>query len=228
MVATNHRLLSFRAISLVISFVFATTVYINVHSFFMFPLFLLQVASFILAIKLKCWNKEQSLRVISHGGSVILITVYCLAIAVGVVVSMTTSGVSNSITLLLFYVTCLDALMAIPFVLSFTDKSKWQHGGSVSQFGPGSENNHVNDRIAAAYADSDYDLMSNEICWPQSDYYANSDTDSSPGVNPASGLPMANDAIDVGGNVYGFGDTSFANYDHHTNQFSDFDYHNNS
>lgn len=226
MVVTNHRLLNFRTISLVVSFVFATTVYVNVHSFFMFPLFLLQVASLILAIKLKCWNKEQSLRLISHGGLVILITVYCLAIAVGVVVSMTTSGVSNSITLLLFYVTCLDALMAIPFVLSFTDKSKWQHGGSVSQSGPGSENNHVNDRIAAAYADSDYDLMSNEMYWPQSDCHVSSTSGDSFDINPATGQTMVG-MYDTSGCLYGYSDPVFTNDNNLNSQFSDFDYHNN-
>ena len=184
MVVTNHSLLKFRTVSLLVSFIFATTVYVNVHDLFMFPLFLLQVASLILAMKLKCWNKEKSLRVISRGGLVLLITVYCLAIAVGVVVSTTTSGVSNSITLLLFYVTCLDALMAIPFVMSFTDKTKWQSAGSATGLAASSV---MNGEIAAAYADSDYDLMSNEIYWPQSDYHTTGALDSSPGVNPASG-----------------------------------------
>ncbi|MFW7208749.1 MULTISPECIES: hypothetical protein [unclassified Enterobacter] len=227
MVVTNHSLLKFRTVSLLVSFVFATTVYVNVRDFFMFPLFLLQVASLILAIKLKCWSKEKSLRVISRSGLFLLITVYCLAIAVGVVVSTTTSGVSNSITLLLFYVTCLDALMAIPFVMSFTDKTKWQSAGSVTGLAASSVMNGENGQITAAYADSDYDLMNNEIYWPQSDYHTTSALDSSPGVNPASGLPMANDAIDVGGNVYGFGEPVFNDDSFHTNQFSDFDYHNN-
>jgi hypothetical protein len=225
MVVTNHRLLKFRTISLVVSFVFATTVYVNVRGFFMFPLFLLQVASLMLAIKLKGWNKEHSLRVISRGGLVFLITVYCLAIAVGVVVSTTTSGVSNSITLLLFYVTCLDALMAIPFVLSFTDKTKWQSAGPAIGPVQGSAMCGGNGQIAPTYAGSDYNAT--DFDWPQSDYHTTSALDSSPGVNPASGLPMANDAIDVGGNVYGFGDPVFSNDSFHTNQFSDFDYHNN-
>ncbi|HHA2302499.1 hypothetical protein I4P06_21635 [Enterobacter asburiae] len=227
MVVTNHSLLKFRTVSLLVSFAFATTVYVNVHDFFMFPLFLLQVASLILAIKLKCWNKEKSLRVISRVGLVLLIAVYCLAIAVGVVVSTTTSGVSNSITLLLFYVTCLDALMAIPFVMSFTDKTKWQIAGPATGLAASSVMNGENCQITAAYADSDYDLMNNEIYWPQNDYHTTSALDSSPGVNPASGLPMANDAIDVGGNVYGFGEPVFNDDSFHTNQFSDFDYHNN-
>ncbi|EPZ8357894.1 hypothetical protein ACXWYY_003438 [Enterobacter hormaechei] len=227
MVVTNHSLLKFRTISLVVSFAFATTVYVNVHSFYMFPLFLLQVASLIFAIKLKCWNKEQSLRVISRGGLVFLITVYCLAIAVGGGASTTTSGVSNSITLLLFYVTCLDALMAIPFVLSFTDKSKWQHGRSVSQFGPSSEKTHVNDRIAAAYADSGYDPMSNEMYWPQSDSHASSIPGDSFDINPATGQTMVG-MYDTSGCLYGYSDPVFINDNHLTNQFSDFDYHNNS
>ncbi len=225
MVVTNHLLLKFRTVSLLISFVFATTVYVNVRGLFMFPLFLLQVAALILAIKLKCWDKEQSLRVISRGGLIFLITVYCLAITVGVVVSTTTSGVSNSITLLLFYVTCLDALMAIPFVLSFTDKTKWQSAGPATGLAQGAAMYAGNGQIAAAYEDSDYNAA--DYDWPQSDYHTTSALDNSPGVNPASGLPMANDSIDVGGNVYGFGDPVFSNDSFHTNQFSDFDYHNN-
>ncbi|RXJ10748.1 hypothetical protein [Lelliottia nimipressuralis] len=228
MAITNHDLLGFRVISLLVAAVFSAVVYVDIHAYFMFPLFLLQLVVLVLALVLKRRRKEKSLVIIGKGGFIAIVFIYICAVALGITMSLTTSRTMDAIFLLLFYVVCLDAIMAIPFVLSFTDKSKWQHGGPVSRSGSGSEINHVNGHMAAAYADSDYNLMSNEMCWPQSDCHANSITDSPPGVNPASGLPMANDAIDVGGNVYGFGDTSFVNYDHHTNQFSDFDYHNNS
>jgi hypothetical protein len=228
MIITNHKLLPFRAVSVLLSAVFATVIYFDVNEYFMFPLFLLQSISFLLAYYLKLIRKEKSLVRISQGGAASIIIVYICAIALGVMVSMTASRILEAIGSLLIYVVCLDAFMAIPFVLSFTDKSKWQYGGSVTRSGLCAEINHVNGQMAAVYADSNYDQMSNDLYWPQSDHHANSIIDSSPGVNPASGLPMANDAIDVGGNVYGFGDTSFVNYDHHTNQFSDFDYHNNS
>lgn len=225
---TNHKLLRFRILSPIIATVFAVAVYAEVKEYFMFPIVFLQMAALVLAIKLKCNKNEQSLTVVSRGCGVFLIILYVLAVSMGIMVAMQSAGIAHSIAVACFYVVVLDALMAIPFVLSFSDKSKWQHGGHVSRTESGSETNHVSDHIAAAYADSDYDLMSNETYWPQSDYHANSITDSSLGVNPASGLPMANDAIDIGGNVYGFGDASFANYDHHTSQFSDFDYHNHS
>lgn len=175
MAVTNHRLLKFRTISLVISFVFATTVYVNVHDLFMFPLFLLQVVSLMLVIKLKSWNKEKSIRSISRGGVAFLIAVYSLAIAVGVVVSTTTSGVSNSITLLLFYVTCLDALMAIPFVLSFTDKTKWQSSYSGSGFGNDSSVNSANGQAMTGYTDSSGCLPGcGTPSWPAEPYRSNS------------------------------------------------------
>lgn len=84
---------------------------------------------------------------------------------------------------------------------------------------------HANGQTVMAYPNSDYNAA--DYDWPQSDYHTTSTLDNSPGVNPASGLPMANDAIDVGGNVYGFGEPVFNDDSFHTNQFSDFDYHNN-
>lgn len=84
---------------------------------------------------------------------------------------------------------------------------------------------HANGQTVTAYADSDYNAS--DYDWPQSNYHTSSFSDSSLVVNPASGLPMINDATDVAGNVYGFGEPMFPSYDHDTNQFSDFDYHNN-
>jgi hypothetical protein len=140
----------------------------------MFSLFLLQVSSVILAIKLKCWNKEQSIRVISRGGLAFLITVYCLAITVGVLVSTTTSGVSNTITLLIFYVTCLDGLVAIPFVLSFTDKIKWQSNYSSAGFGDGSSINSANGQAMTGYTDSSGCLPGcGTPSWPVDTYTSN-------------------------------------------------------
>lgn len=85
----------------------------------------------------------------------------------------------------------------------------------------------TNGQMVTAFADSDYSATDRDIYWPQHDYHTNSAFDSSPGVNPASGLPMVNDVMDVGGNVYGFGEPTFSNDSFNTNQFSDFDYHNN-
>jgi len=86
---------------------------------------------------------------------------------------------------------------------------------------------YSNDRIAAAYADSDYDLMSNEIYWPQSDSHASSTSGDSFDINPATGQTMVG-MYDTSGCLYGYSDPAFINDNHLTNQFSDFDSHNNS
>lgn len=119
--------------------------------------------------------------------------------------------------------TCLLGLV-MPFI--FSDRNR-AINHTVAEFGTSSAAHLAEDRIATSYFDSDYDLRNNEVYWPQNDYHTTSALYNSPGVNPASGLPMANDAIDVGGNVYGFGEPMFNDDSFHTNQFSDFDYHNN-
>ena len=132
----------------------------------------------------------------------------------------------DGILTLWFYSALAACLLGLVMPVIFSDRYR-AINHTAAEFGASSASHFVGDRMAAAYADSDYDLMSNEIYWPQSDYHTTSALDNSPGVNPASGLPMANDSIDVGGNVYGFGDPVFSNDSFHTNQFSDFDYHNN-
>lgn len=225
MVVSNHNLLEFRAISLLVSAFFAVVVYMDVSGIFMFSLFFLQLATFALAFLLKRKRKQKSLVEINLSASIVLVVVYICAIALGVFASMNASRTMEAVCSLLIYVVCLDALMAIPFVLSFTDKTKWQSAGPATGLAQGAAMYAGNGQIAAAYADSDYNAA--DYDWPQSDYHTTSALDNSPSVNPASGLPMANDSIDVGGNVYGFGDPVFSNDSFHTNQFSDFDYHNN-
>lgn len=146
---------------------------------------------------------------------------------IGFVAFLGEARLEERIASLLFPLVSLDLIMSVLFLLFSFSHSKWQRVGPATGPAQGSAMNAENGQIAAVYADSDYDLMSNEIYWPQNDYHTTSALDSSPGVNPASGLPMANDAIDVGGNVYGFGEPVFNDDSFHTNQFSDFDYHNN-
>lgn len=221
---TNHKLLKYRVISLLLSAVFSLVVYMDVKEYSMAPLFLLQLVSFLLAFKLKRKRKGKSLVSISRGGIVAIIIVYTCAIALGVTVSMTASRHMDAIFLILFYVVCLDALMAIPFVLSFTDKTKWQR----VNYAPGTHSNNADSQIFKPYDDSGLSAHDSDTYWHQSPHYIASSIDSSPAVNPASGLIMIDDAIDVAGNFYGFNDHSFSNDISQSNQFSDYDYHNNN
>lgn len=224
MTLTNHKLLWFRIGSIFVSAFFAIIVAVDVNGYFMFPLFLLQLVSFLIALKLKYKRKEKSLVSISRGGIVAIIIVYTCAIALGVAVSMTASRPMEAIGLLLIYVVILDALVAIPFVLSFTNYSEWQRVRYV----PGTHSNHADSQMFKPYADSDLIANDSDTYWHQSPHYTASSIDSSPDVNPASGLIMVDNAIDVAGNFYGFNDHSFSNDISQTNQFSDYDYHNNN
>lgn len=227
MITSNHKLLKFRTISLFVSAFFAIAVYVDVSGIFMLPLFLLQLATFSLAFLLKRKRKQKSLVKINPPASIVIVVIYICAIALGVFASMNASRTTEAVCSLLIYVVCLDALLAIPFTLSFTDRSKWQHVAPASGFVAGSSLHDTNGQMVTAFADSDYSATDRDMYWPQNDYHTNSAFDSSPGVNPASGLPMVNDVMDVGGNVYGFGEPTFSNDSFNTNQFSDFDYHNN-
>lgn len=222
MIVTNHGLLKLRILSPLMATVFAIVVYIDIKQYFMFPLVFLQVAALIFAFKLKSMNKERSLRVIARGGLVFIVITYGLATALGVFVSMKTPKTVESIFLLLFYVTCLDALMAIPFVMSFTDQSKWQRVGPVSG-GASSALHGDNNQTVMAYAGSDYNAA--DYDWPQSDYYTSALSSDSFDINPATGQTMVG-MYDTSGCLYGYSDPVFTD-NNHTNQFSDFDYHNN-
>ncbi|WP_312156807.1 hypothetical protein [Lelliottia nimipressuralis] len=223
MIVTNHGLLKLRILSPLMATVFAVVVYIDVKQYFMFPLVVLQVSSLIFAFKLKCMNKERSLRVVTRGGVIFIVIAYGLATTLGVFVSMNTPKTVESIFLLLFYVTCLDALMAIPFIMSFTDQSKWQRVGPVSGPAASSAMHGANGGIAAAYADSDYNAA--DYDWPQSDYHTSVLSSDSFDINPATGQTMVG-MYDTSGCLYGYSDPVFTD-NNHTNQFSDFDYHNN-
>ncbi|MDZ7324873.1 hypothetical protein N4G41_24895 [Kosakonia sacchari] len=151
---TNHKLLNYRIVSILVAAVFALDVYIDVNEYFMFPLFLLQLVTFALAFALKKKRKEKSIVNISRGGSVALLLIYTCAVGIGITVSMTTSRPLDTIFLLLVYVVILDALMSIPFVLSFTDKATWQSSYSGSGFGNDSPINSANGQAMTGYTDS--------------------------------------------------------------------------
>lgn len=144
---------------------------------------------------------------------------------IGFVAFLGEARLEERIVSLLFPVVALDLIMSVLFLLFSYSHSKWQRVGPVSGPAESSAMYGGNGGIATAYPDSDYSAT--DYDWPQSDYHTSAVSDSSLGVNPASGLPMINDAMDIAGNVYGFGEPTFPSYDHHTNQFSDFDYHNN-
>ena len=174
MVVSNHNLLKFRAISLLVSAFFAISVYIDVSGIFMFPLFLLQLATFALAFLLKRKRKQKSLVEINLSASIALVVVYICAIALGVFASINASRAMEAVCSLLIYMVCLDALMAIPFVLSFTDKTKWQSGYSGSGFGNDSSVNLANGQAMTGYTDSSGCLPGcGTPSWPVETYTAN-------------------------------------------------------
>lgn len=188
-----------------------------------FPVVFVSCMSLLICrLKAKAWIKLTKMQVASLSVFIIMMA------SVGYMAGYDDGTMFDGLLCLWFYMVLSDCLLSIVMSAILSSDRKHKAVYAAPRIGSGSEINHVNGHIAAAYAASDYDLMSNEMYWPQSDYHANSIADSSLGVNPASGLPMANDAIDIGGNVYGFGEASFVNYDHHTSQFSDFDYHNHS
>lgn len=196
---TNHKLLNFRIVSILVAAVFTLDVYIDVNEYFMFPLFILQLVTFLLALLLKKKRKEKSLVIISRGGSIALLLIYICAIVMGVFVSMTTSRPVDAIFLLLIYVVILDALMSIPFVLSFTEGSRWRSGYGTSDGGRVSGMTPANGVPIIGCSDSS---GTTPTLWPAG-HHSNDIHIESPGVNPTTGLPMANGAVDVGGNLYG-------------------------
>lgn len=82
----------------------------------------------------------------------------------------------------------------------------------------------ANGQTVTAYADSDYNAA--DYDWPQSDYHSSTVSSDSFDINPATGQTMVG-MYDTSGCLYGYSDPVFTDNHHHTNQFSDFDYHNN-
>lgn len=171
---TNHKLLRFRVLSLVMASVFVMVFYIDVGEYFMLPVFILQLLTFLFACLLKKKRRGKSLVNISKAGVIALIILYSCAIGLGIAVSMTSTRLLDSIFLLIFYVVCLDAFMSIPFVLSFTDKTKWQAGGSGSGFGDDSSINSANGQAMTGYTDSSGCLPGcGTPSWPTETYTSN-------------------------------------------------------
>ena len=221
---TNHDLLKLRVISPIIAFIYAMAVCIDVSQHVMFPFVLLQMIIILIAKRLKKKKGERSCGVVHKGVLLFIMFVYGLAIALGILVSMTATSAIEAISLLLIYVVFLDALMAIPFVLSFTNYFELQR----VHYAAGTHGNSADSTMVRTYDDSGLSDYDSDSYWHQSPHYTDSSIDSSSAVNPASGLIMVNDAIDVAGNFYGFNDHSFSNDISQTNQFSDYDYHNNN
>lgn len=196
---TNHKLLKFRILSPIFATVFAVAVYAEVKEYFMFPFVFLQLASLVLAIKFKCKKNKKSLSVISKGGAIFLTILYVLAIAMGIMVAMKSANIAHSIAAACFYVVCLDAIMAIPFVLSFTEGSRWSSGYGTSDGGRVSGITPASGMPIIGCSDSG---GTTPTLWPAG-HHSNDIHIESPGVNPTTGLPMANGAVDVGGNLYG-------------------------
>lgn len=171
---TNHNLLKLRILSPIIATVFSVAVYAEVKEYFMFPFVFLQLVSIFIAIKFKCAENEKSLSVISKGWVVFLTALYMLAIAMGILVAIESTNIAHSIAAACFYVVCLDAIMAIPFLLSFVDKSKWNAYEISHDFGDDSSINSANGQAMTGYTDSSGCLPGcGTPSWPQDDYYSN-------------------------------------------------------
>lgn len=132
----------------------------------------------------------------------------------------------DGVLCLWFYSTLAACLLGIVMPAIFSE-NKGAINFTTPVFASGPAINSTSCQLVSAYADSDYNSAEHDLYCPQSDYHTSATSGDSFDINPASGLPMVNSAIDVGGNPYGFGEPTFSSYDHHTSQFSDFDYHNN-
>lgn len=130
----------------------------------------------------------------------------------------------DGVLTLWFYSALAACLLGLVMPVIFSDRYR-AINYTAAEFGASSASHFVGDRMAAAYADSDYDLMSNEIYWPQSDYHKSAVSSDSFDINPATGQTMVG-MYDTSGCLYGYSDPVFTD-NNHTNQFSDFDYHNN-
>ncbi|MEG5888161.1 hypothetical protein UXP46_23255 [Enterobacter ludwigii] len=141
---------------------------------------------------------------------------------IGFVAFLGEARLEERIASLLFPIVVLDLIMSVLLLLFSYSHTKWQRAGPAQ----GSVMYAENGQIAAAYADSEYDLMSNEIYWPQSDYHTSAFSSDSFDINPSTGQTMVG-MYDTSGCLYGYSDPVFTDDHHNTNQFSDFDYHNN-
>lgn len=114
-------------------------------------------------------------------------------------------------------------LLGLVMPVIFSDRNR-AINHTAAELGTSSASHFVGDRIAAAYADSDYNAA--DYDWPHSDYHTSAISSDSFDINPATGQTMVG-MYDTSGCLYGYSDPVFTDDHHNTNQFSDFDYHNN-
>lgn len=143
---------------------------------------------------------------------------------IGFVAFLGEARLEERIASLLFPIVSLDLIISVLFLLFSFSHSKWQHVGPATGPAQGSAMHTENGQIAAAYADSDYNVA--DYDWPQSDYHMSAFSSDSFDINPATGQTMVG-MYDTSGCLYGYSDPVFTDDHHNTNQFSDFDYHNN-
>lgn len=226
MIIAKQTIMKFRCCSIIIAIALGVESYVNAHQSLMlaFPLIQFFIAWILLSlIKKHCFKKVLK---ISRAVLLFVCMVYFIGLLLGGYVSSISSGFSEKFFSLLIYISCVDVAIGLILIVSFAENSKWKRVSCTSGYG----SNPADSAMVRPYDDSvlsAYGFDSNSY-WHQSPHYTTASIDSSPAVNPASGLIMVDDAIDVAGNFYGFNDHSFSNDSSQTNQFSDYDYHNNN
>lgn len=149
---------------------------------------------------------------------------YFFALVIGLMAFLGEARIEERITSLLLPVIVIDLIMSILSIGFLLPESALYSPNNSSS----SDGNSLNSAMVGPYGNSGLSAHDSDTYWHQSPHYTASSIDSSPAVNPASGLIMIDNAIDVAGNFYGFNDHSFSNDISQTNQFSDYDYHNNN
>lgn len=142
---------------------------------------------------------------------------------IGFVAFLGEARLEERIASLLFPIVVLDLIMSVLFLLFSYSHSKWQRVVPVSDPAAPAAMYGGNGQVAATYAESDYNAA--DYDWPQSDYHTSAVSSDSFDINPATGQTMVG-MYDTSGCLYGYSDPVFTD-NNHTNQFSDFDYHNN-
>lgn len=127
----------------------------------------------------------------------------------------------DGVLCLWFYTTLGTCLLGIVMPAIFSQKK-----GGVNVATPLVANSAMycsNGQTVTPYPESDYSVT--DYDWPQSDYHTSALSSDSFDINPATGQTMVG-MYDTSGCLYGYSDPVFTDHNH-TNQFSDFDYHNN-
>lgn len=184
---------------------------------------------FLSLVYLKLRKRKVSIVSLTKVRLVCVLIFFMLMCSVGFMAGYDNGSIFDGFICLWFYASLAVGLLGVimPAIILSDMKSgviNFPSSGMSSQL----VFNHADGHMTTRYVDYDLIATDSDTYWYQSPHYTASSIDSSTDVNPASGLIMIDDAIDVAGNFYGFNDHSFSNDNSHISQFSDYDYHNNN